>query len=61
VHALDTTVQHGRHAWRQLQLVGGAAAPAPAPRGGHCVVASAALGGLLVHGGCDRQRCYEDT
>ena len=48
VHALDTTVQHGRHAWQQLQLVGGAAAPAPAPRGGHCVVASAALGGLLL-------------
>ena len=49
VHALDTTVQHGRHAWQQLQLVGGTAAPAPAPRGGHCVVASAALGGLLLH------------
>ena len=49
VHALDTTVQHGRHAWQQLQLVGGTAAPAPAPRGGHCVVASTALGGLLLH------------
>ena len=54
-------MRHGRHEWRQLRIAGGAGAAAPAPRGGHCVVYSVALGGLLLHGGCDREHCFDDA